>query len=51
MSATEQSAKANPRWPRAEWPVREGGPGNPYAHQVAALRLRARDGVSGDDVE
>jgi hypothetical protein len=35
-----QFAKGNP-----------GGPGNPYARQVAAMRLRALDGVSGDDVE
>jgi hypothetical protein len=28
-----------------------GGPGNPYARQVAALRLRALDRVSGDDID
>jgi hypothetical protein len=28
-----------------------GGPGNPYARQAAALRLRALGSVSGDDVE
>jgi hypothetical protein len=38
--ANGQFAKGNP-----------GGPGNPYARQVAAMRLRALDRVSGDDVE
>jgi hypothetical protein len=28
-----------------------GGPGNPYARQVARMRVRALDSVSGDDVE
>jgi hypothetical protein len=54
MSAANQSAKANPeqREPNGQFAKgNPGGPGNPYARQVAQLRLRALDSVSGDDVE
>jgi hypothetical protein len=54
MSATAESPKTNPEGRESNGQFAKGnvgGPGNPYARQVAQMRLRALDGVSGDDVE
>jgi hypothetical protein len=54
MSATEESMKTNPEQREANGRFAKGnpgGPGNPYARQVARMRVRALDSVSGDDVE
>jgi hypothetical protein len=54
MSAPDNTPKANPdgREPNGHFAKgNPGGPGNPYARQVAQMRVRALDRVSGDDVE
>jgi hypothetical protein len=54
MSTTVDSPKSNPEQRESNGRFARGnpgGPGNPYARQVAAMRVRALDSVSGDDVE
>jgi hypothetical protein len=47
VPANPEQREANGRFAKGN----HGGPGNPYARQVAQMRLRALDSVSGDDVE
>jgi hypothetical protein len=54
MSATAETTKSSPEGRQCDGRFARGnpgGPGNPYARQVTALRCRALDSVSGDDVE
>jgi hypothetical protein len=54
MSATEQTTNTTPEGhePNGRFAKgNHGGPGNPYARQVAQLRHRILHRVSGDDIE